>query len=132
ERILKEIPPEAPVTSTILTTWESLLETLRQQVRPDDLVVVLSGRRGSVSWHPKLERLPEVLARLLPESFLMIYPSEADAAPFDAGVWLLPSALAPNRLVMDLPAGDLGDALRRLLEREFGHRNPRVREIAGK
>ena len=39
-------------------------------------MVVLSARQGALAWDPALERLPSHLAALVPESFILIYPSE--------------------------------------------------------
>jgi len=47
-------------------------------LRNDDLVIVMSARRGTVAWHPQLERMPRVLSQLNNGSFIMLYPPETD------------------------------------------------------
>ncbi|MEX2584586.1 MAG: cation:proton antiporter [Gemmatimonadota bacterium] len=132
DSIMREIRPDAPIRTQSVGSWDAMLSLLRQIVQPDDLVAVMSARRGSLSWHPKLERLPGILAGLVPQSFLMIYPSEADTQAWDAAAGFLPVALAPRRVIVDLEAADLAGALRQLLEREFGPGHRRVAELTAK
>lgn len=82
-------------------TWGALLPALRALLRSDDLVVLLSARRGSVHWHPRLERLPARLVGLLPESFVAVYPAEGEPgdATQTAGGDLL-DTLTPDRVVL--------------------------------
>jgi Kef-type K+ transport system membrane component KefB/mannitol/fructose-specific phosphotransferase system IIA component (Ntr-type) len=114
--LFEPIRPAASVQFERVDGWGQLFAELRDRVRPDDLVVVLSARRGTLPWHPKLERLPSQLARLLPESFLMFYPSEADTPrrePVAQNV--LPRGLQPDRITFDLPKTGFQEALRTIL-----------------
>ncbi|HEV2131676.1 MAG TPA: PTS sugar transporter subunit IIA, partial [Longimicrobiaceae bacterium] len=95
------------------------------------LVVVLSVRPGTLSWHRELERLPGRLAELVPESFIMVYPSQLQpAAPPDFRGTVLPRALLPERVVFDLPRMSYRSALEELLRTTFADRPERVREVA--
>jgi Kef-type K+ transport system membrane component KefB/nucleotide-binding universal stress UspA family protein len=73
---MESVKPDAPITLELGGSWASTLQQLGEELRPDDLVVVLSARRGAVSWTPSLERLPARLADLVPESFVIFYPAE--------------------------------------------------------
>ncbi|MGI9180451.1 MAG: cation:proton antiporter [Longimicrobiaceae bacterium] len=86
-RHLDDLRPAVPTAVEALQGWPALLPALQQRLQPDDLVVVLSARRGTLAWHRELERLPGELAELVPESFLMVYPAEAaaDAHPPGSG-----------------------------------------------
>jgi Kef-type K+ transport system membrane component KefB/nucleotide-binding universal stress UspA family protein len=79
-RHLETARPEAPVTAERLESWNAALRKLSEILRRDDLVVVLSARRGALAWDPALERLPGYLAALVPESFILMYPSEVPVA----------------------------------------------------
>jgi nucleotide-binding universal stress UspA family protein len=70
------VKPAAPVSLQFGGSWPATLQQLATELRSDDLVVVLSARRGAVSWTPALERLPARLADLAPESFVIFYPAE--------------------------------------------------------
>ncbi len=68
--------PEAPTSLERSADWSDVLDRLTGDLRPDDLVVVLGARPGTIAWDPALAGLPGHLADLLPESFIMMYPSE--------------------------------------------------------
>jgi Kef-type K+ transport system membrane component KefB/mannitol/fructose-specific phosphotransferase system IIA component (Ntr-type) len=114
------VRPDAPSTFVAVPSWSAVRETLGAELRPEDLVVVLSARRGSLAWHPALDRLPSTLAALDGASFIVMYPSEAVAAGTGAGRAFLPEALAASRVVLGLPALPYGEALGALLRTEFG------------
>jgi Kef-type K+ transport system membrane component KefB len=73
---MKKVRPEAPVEGTSVEGWPRLLERLALAIQEDDLVVVLSARRGAVAWTPELEHLPREMGPIVPESLLVVYPSE--------------------------------------------------------
>lgn len=122
-------PPRVPAAFEAVDSWASVLRRLRAELKPDDLVVVLSARRGAVSWVSTLERLPGVLAELVPESFIMMYPSEvanpATRQVLEGGGLL--AALDPARVVFDLPPLPLAAALERLLATELAGDAGRLR-----
>lgn len=125
--------PIKPATVTAfekVSGWPTLLSELRNRVRPDDLVVVISTRRGTLPWHPKLERLPGQLANLMSESFLIIYPSEADT-PLSERLPMadLPRGLIQDRIVADLPPLSYEMAMRHILEHSLPVASDRLDEI---
>jgi Kef-type K+ transport system membrane component KefB/mannitol/fructose-specific phosphotransferase system IIA component (Ntr-type) len=116
EPLIQPIRPAAAIQFERVDGWSRLLSALRDRVSPDDLVIVLSARRGTLPWHPKLERLPAQLAGLLPESFLMFYPAEADTPRRETvAPSVLPRGLQPDRIVFDLPKTSFPEALREIL-----------------
>lgn len=115
-QMLEPIKPTLPIRFQRVERWGALLGELRSQLQADDLVVVLSARRGTLPWHPKLERLPGQLAGLVPESFLIFYPSEVDTPARDApSPSVLPRGLQPERITFDLPRTPYPEALRTIL-----------------
>jgi Kef-type K+ transport system membrane component KefB/mannitol/fructose-specific phosphotransferase system IIA component (Ntr-type)/nucleotide-binding universal stress UspA family protein len=118
--------PSVPASWEVLRGWGALRPELEGRLRREDLVVVVSARRGTLPWHPRLERLPSWLAELVPQSFILLYPPEVEPG---SDRTTSPGALAPTRVV-ELGRVPLEAALRRLLESAFA--NPRrVREILG-
>jgi Kef-type K+ transport system membrane component KefB/nucleotide-binding universal stress UspA family protein len=81
---LRNQRPAAPVTVEHVPDWDTALARLPGQLRRDDLVVVLSSRRGAVSWLPVLDRMPGILAMLVPESFVLLYLAEGGATVADS------------------------------------------------
>jgi Kef-type K+ transport system membrane component KefB len=103
----------APVTES-LGAWSELPAWLAQRVAPEDLVVVVAARGGTVAWSPALERLPGQLDAL-PSSFVALFPSERspeDAAAAAAGS---PLPLTPARVLLHLPSPALREVLDALL-----------------
>ena len=69
--------PGLPVEAVGVGAWSGLLDGLGRLLRPDDLVVLVSARQGSVSWRASLDRLPRVLARRFPDAPLWTaYPAQ--------------------------------------------------------
>lgn len=117
EEHLDAVPPEVPTHVEGIAGWGALPGALEAMLRPDDLVVLLSARRGTVAWERELDRLPRRLASLVPENLLVVYPCEAEApAPEARGV---SEALGAGRVVFDLEVDTFPGALEALLEREF-------------
>lgn len=98
--------------------WTAALDWLREGLRREDVVVLVSTRRGAAAWQPRLERLPEQLAGLTPESFLAVYLPE-DEAPVERAQadGALPS-LSPERVVA-VDGWEYRDALERMLSPLF-------------
>jgi hypothetical protein len=106
--------------------WGPLLWELRTRLEAQDLVVVLSSRRGTLGWTRELEKLPGQLSSLVPESFLMVYPSEVDqgAVAAEGGTTgapapQAPATLNPKRVVLDASGATYRDVLRNILLTHF-------------
>jgi Kef-type K+ transport system membrane component KefB/mannitol/fructose-specific phosphotransferase system IIA component (Ntr-type) len=129
--LVSEVKPQVPTEWENIDRWSQLGAVFREQLQPDDLVMVLSARRGSLSWHRELERLPSFLANVGPQSFIMVYPSDAEAgARRDFSGTSLPSSLAPERVVFDIPPVPFEQALDLLLRTTFADDVERMRSIA--
>jgi len=127
---LDAVKPEAPTTIERASGWGDAIQMLTEELRRDDLVVVLSARRGAIAWDPALERLPAMLADMGPESFIMLYPSEVVvSAAHTAAAGALPHTLTPDRVLFDLPTKDYREVLRALLSTEFASDPERLESI---
>jgi nucleotide-binding universal stress UspA family protein len=112
-RRFAEVPIEAPVEVESAAAWPALMARLRDVVSPEDLVVVVGARRGTVAWTPALERVPREIAGL-GTNFIALYPTErAPGFAGDSGLVALP--LVPERVVLELDSPELERALERLL-----------------
>jgi len=117
---LDAVKPEAPTRLERASGWADVVQLLKGDLRPDDLVVALAARRGAIAWDPALEQLPVQLADLLPESFIIMYPSEVvptvgRMAPQGG----LPITLTPDRVITNLPSMPYRQVLHDLLATEF-------------
>ena len=77
--------------------WADLADVLGARLGPDDLVVLVSARRRTLAWHPRLEKLPAQLGELPPASFLVVYPPEVEPAGEEET--RLSDTVAPERVV---------------------------------
>lgn len=115
--LYRPIRPSTPATFEKVSGWGVVLSELATRLGPDDLVIVLSARPGTLPWHPRLERLPGHLARLVPKNFVIIYPPEADTNYGEPALSAdLPRGLRNERIVRDLPAMPYDEAIRRIVE----------------
>jgi len=130
-RPLKEAKPDIPVEVEAVEGWGPLIWELRARLVPRDLVVVISARRGTVSWHRELERLPGQLSSLAPESFIVAYPSEVEAGATGAESphEFIPAALTPGRVVFSLEGDTHREVMRHLLSTHFANTPNRMDRI---
>jgi Kef-type K+ transport system membrane component KefB/nucleotide-binding universal stress UspA family protein len=126
---LDRVRPDAPARGETVAGWNGAMATLRRMLGPEDLVLALSARRGTVSWHPFLQRLPARLAKLVPESFILLYPPEPTAEEVARPAVELPRALARHRLLPALGGHSAHHALDALLACEYREDTGRRRDI---
>ena len=108
--------PSAPVEVERLSSWQKLFTFLPGQVRADDLVLSISARRGALTWHPAMQRLPGFLADLLPKSFILFYPAELERR---SETYLMGS-LPVRNVLLGQPETDVKHALESLFAARFG------------
>ena len=121
--------PDLPVRFERVPGWDDLLPALRDRVRETDLVVLLGARRGTVAWHPALERLPARLAALAPGSFVVIYPPESVEIPSMRIVPPLARALDRSHVRVPVPGTSAERAVKALLRTAFPEDRRRVRAL---
>ncbi|WP_026582020.1 cation:proton antiporter [Bacillus sp. J33] len=78
EKYIQTIKPDPPTEIRQLKSWPSLQKNYVSMLKEDDIVVILSARKGTIAWHPELEELPKKLAKVKPESFIVYYPAEEE------------------------------------------------------
>ena len=131
EDLLRKTKPDLPLKVDRVEGWGPLIWELRTRLGAQDLVVLLSARKNTFTWHRELERLPGQLSELVPESFLVVYPPEAtpEGAPSVSLAPPLPFSLTSERVFFNLPGGGHREALRALLDARFGDRPELLDEI---
>jgi len=135
-RQIAALPPHVPITHHIVADSAGLLPVIIKDLMPrNDVLVLLSARKGQLAWQPVLDRLPRLLVRECAAlNMMVVFPAEftdphmeepaADEEP------ARPALVTPAHVHLT-PAGTaLADALRDLLEAAFPHRPARVRELA--
>ena len=80
EQLFELVDPEVPGEFESVPSWKALLELLRDEVDDDQLVAVMSARRGTMGWHNELQTLPKSVSTLTDGNFLIVYPTSGERA----------------------------------------------------
>ncbi len=73
----KQAKTPLEATYTVFHGWEDL-RSMEKEVGPNDLLIIVSARRGSLSHHRFLDSMPRRVALTFPEtSFVFIYPEQS-------------------------------------------------------
>ncbi len=71
----------SPVSATYnqFSTWDDFL-ILARELKPNDFFVIVSSRKGHVSYNQSLERLPYYLSKyFIHNSYIIIYPKQSES-----------------------------------------------------
>lgn len=124
----EDIKPELDIDYRAFKTWSELPAWIENNKKEDDLFVILSARKGSISWRPALDRLPRVISQKYPAlSFITIYPSEVRQQTSDSGFQAAETGiLRENRIKLNLQGNDLESILSEIItgDPELSHIDP--------
>lgn len=124
------------VTYQNLTEWDQLLSRDMMELRNNDLLVLISARKGYISWQPELEKMPRKITTHLPEgNFLIVYPSasveqkksDQKAIPLSYSGSL--PAIDEENVVINGEAGSYEEALQKVLASHFGDKKRRRQKL---
>ncbi|MFF2444756.1 cation:proton antiporter domain-containing protein [Priestia megaterium] len=76
KKVSEQVQPNVEVEFESVDGWNALYSNALNNVKSTDLVILLSARRGTVAWHPELEKAPKKLASMNLENFIVFYPTE--------------------------------------------------------
>ncbi|MBQ9362931.1 MAG: cation:proton antiporter [Bacteroidaceae bacterium] len=75
---MKQRHPNVAAEYEAFDTWTDL-PSLRHEVRADHLLVIITARPGSISWHKSMAQLPQQIEKFFAEtSLLIIYPDQQE------------------------------------------------------
>jgi Kef-type K+ transport system membrane component KefB len=93
EDILKKHPIR--VDFRAFPDWEEL-DNLNIHLKPDDNLIMVLSRKGTKSYHPKLEQVPNLINTWLQHnSFILIYPNQPKAGGMDGMDMMHGSLIGP-------------------------------------
>ena len=91
-RYLQHRHPEVRAEFVVMQHWKEI-ERLKDEVRDDHLLVVISARSGTVSYKPAFENLPKELTLFFPScSLIIVYPDQ-NGQPQDAMTFTAPQRI---------------------------------------
>ncbi|ADU31584.1 cation:proton antiporter [Evansella cellulosilytica] len=75
---VKDVKPNPPTTLIYIESWNYLYAKFVPQVTNDDLIIILSARKGTIAWNIPLEHFPKKLAKNNLKNFIVYYPAEEE------------------------------------------------------
>ena len=130
EAFMQPQKPLLPTTYQPLRAWSDLLAVYQTQHMPTDLLVLVSARRGTIGWHPSLQRLPAILARRFPQQNLVIlFPPVRLPQPVESPASLT-ALLKPQQIHLALTESDATALLHTLLAAAFPEEPERAHQLA--
>lgn len=98
EESFKRVKPNVTMQFSQIDSWAQLFSSYLTTLRKNDLVIVVSARRGTIGWHPRLEQLPRKLAEGTSENFILFYPPEREAVDLRGTKGIeMPITILPKR-----------------------------------
>ncbi|MBR3872519.1 MAG: cation:proton antiporter [Paludibacteraceae bacterium] len=84
--IAKETKTSVNIAYNLLADWEDFL-ILTKEVQYNDLLMVVTARKQSISYTPLLEKLPKQLSNYFSEnSFIVLYPEQFKEGEYDRNI----------------------------------------------
>ncbi|WP_018922097.1 cation:proton antiporter [Salsuginibacillus kocurii] len=71
-----QMKPDLQIKVRHTESWKALFTETLSSLENDTLVVLMSCRKGTIAWHPELNKLPTKLEKSTEQSFLILYPTE--------------------------------------------------------
>ncbi len=98
KRMIDEQKPDLTLQFETATNWKDLEYNYFVHLNKDDLVIIISARRGTIAWHPYLEKLPRDLSEVSEGCFIIIFPKEDESIDLRGTRGTsLPTTVLPNR-----------------------------------
>ncbi len=121
--IIKSRLPKLQQSDVELNNWKELLPWLDKTLDENDLLIIVSVRKGRLAWQPDLNRLPRLVNQRFPNvNHVVVYPPDKPWGEF-IGIEQLqefaPSFLPAGHIQLDLDGTTENEAIYRLLSVEF-------------
>lgn len=109
---------ECKMSFTPFANWNDFL-IFSREVKNDELLVIVSSRKGHVSFQSELERLPHVLSNYFSENgFLIVYPQQVEKGIKMDDVQFVDSSLAETISETVAQAGQAKNVWNKLFRKE--------------
>ncbi len=129
ERVNK-VKPALDVNFQTIDVWSELPGWLQENQKEDDLFILISARKGSLSWRPGLDRLPRVIAQKYSTlCFITIYPTSVQKdLEFEAGKENL-KILKESRIKIGLQNDSIENVLANIIGEDDAFENIDIKRI---
>lgn len=125
---IARLRPRVPESYEEVPDWRALEVRLAGRAGADELVTLISERRGMVAWRRELDRMPARLHGVAP-NLCVLYPCTVESPDVqeDHALTLLGEAIHAERVVAGL-RGNLETAIGEMMKLEFAGDDPRLPE----
>ena len=122
--IIQDNQPKVKESYKQLDRWDGLLPWMKGNLSKDDLLVMVSVRKGRLAWQPNLNRMPRLISQQLKGiNFVFAYPPEMpwgeDQQAQEPKELCHSFILPPSHIRIDLDGTSVYDAIDKLLQPEF-------------
>ncbi len=135
KQIVKDTPPKIQESEVELESWDQLMPWLDDNLSEDDLLIVISVRKGRLAWQPNLSRIPRLLNQHFSEfNHVMVYPPETPWGEISGSGGtkkFQTSFLPPDHISLELDGTGFPEAIVRLLNSAFPGNKKTAQKIAG-
>ena len=109
---------EGKILFHLFGEWDDFLIFTRE-IKKDDLLVIVTSRKGHISYQPQLDKLPYYLLKYFTEnSFIMLYPQQVERGMKTDNVQFVDSSLAQTVTGKVQVLGKTGNLLRNLFRKK--------------
>jgi Kef-type K+ transport system membrane component KefB len=116
---LKELRSNRAHVDTTYKPFEEIEDflVLSKEIKDDDLIVVVSARKGTLSWHSYMENIPSRLVKHYQNNnFIMIYPEQKQGEVLESGMKSEDITLSPIQEQID-NLNKLGRAVKKIFRK---------------
>ncbi|MFW5812991.1 MAG: cation:proton antiporter [Fibrobacterota bacterium] len=122
EELMGRVRPSVKMGFVAYKSWKNVLSEVKEQLRPDDWLFLMSVRKGEIAWQPTLDRLPRQTAGAFPDNSFttIISPTEK---------WLslrspettshIFTIFREERILLSLDTSDCREVIHKLLGRYY-------------
>jgi Kef-type K+ transport system membrane component KefB/mannitol/fructose-specific phosphotransferase system IIA component (Ntr-type) len=133
-KIMQGNQPKVQESYKKLDKWDELLAWLTNNISKDDLLVMVSVRKGRLAWQPNLNRMPRLISQQLKGiNFAVIYPPEMlwgeGQIPEEPKALCHSLVFPPEHIKIDLAGINIYDAIDRLVRPAFESQIPAAKRI---
>jgi Kef-type K+ transport system membrane component KefB/mannitol/fructose-specific phosphotransferase system IIA component (Ntr-type) len=132
--IIQDNQPKVKESYKQLDRWDGLLSWVKDNLSKDDLLVMVSVRKGRLAWQPNLNRMPRFISQQLKGiNFVVAYPPEMpwgeDQQAQEPKELCHSLILPPSHIRIDLDGTSVYDAIDKLLQPEFSSQKSAAEKI---
>jgi Kef-type K+ transport system membrane component KefB/mannitol/fructose-specific phosphotransferase system IIA component (Ntr-type) len=135
KKVMENTLPKVQEKDIQLNSWKDLLVWLKKSLDDNDLLIVVSVRKGRLAWQPNLNRLPRLLSQQFPEiNQVIVYPPDrpwGEVIDMHKGKVFHPSFLPADHIQLDLSRVAVSEAIYRLLAVAFSERPEVLKRVSG-